>query len=56
MFRSIIPFTDGSPPIRQVAMPILASGHQGESEQVMLEALVDGAAHQVVNRLASGMH
>jgi hypothetical protein len=45
IFRSIVPFTTGSPPISQVAMPLLASGDQGESAQVMLEALTDASVH-----------
>ena len=45
IFRSIIPFTTGQPPIRQIALPIVASGDQGEPAAVMLEALVDAAVH-----------
>jgi hypothetical protein len=45
VFRSIVPFTTGSPPISQVAMPLLASGNQGESPEVMLEALTDASIH-----------
>lgn len=45
IFRSLIPFTGGTPPIRQIAMPIVAAGDQGESESVMLEAIVEAAAH-----------
>jgi hypothetical protein len=45
IFRSIVPFTTGSPPISQVAMPLLASGDQGESPEVMLEALTDTSVH-----------
>jgi hypothetical protein len=45
VFRSIVPFTTGSPPISQVAMPLLASGDQGESPEVMLEALTDASVH-----------
>jgi hypothetical protein len=45
IFRSIVPFTTGSPPISQVAMPLLASGDQGESAEVMLEALSDASVH-----------
>jgi hypothetical protein len=43
--RSIVPFSAGSPPISQVAMPLLASGDQGESPEVMLEALTDASVH-----------
>lgn len=45
VFRSIVPLTTGKPPITQIAMPLLASGHQGESPEVMLEALTDASAH-----------
>jgi hypothetical protein len=45
IFRSIVPFTTGSPPISQVAMPLVASGNQGESPDVMIEALTDAAVH-----------
>jgi hypothetical protein len=45
IFRSIVPFTTGSPPISKVAMPLLASGDQGESPEVMLEALADASVH-----------
>ena len=37
IFRSLVPFTTDSPPISQIAMPIVASGDQGESPSVMLE-------------------
>lgn len=43
IFRSLIPFLGGDPPIRQVAMPIVASGDAGESAEVVLKALVDAA-------------
>jgi hypothetical protein len=45
IFRSIVPFTTGSPPISQVAMPLLAAGDQGESRELMLEALTDASVH-----------
>jgi hypothetical protein len=45
VFRSLVPFITGSPPISQVAMPILASGDQGESPAVMLEAILSAAVH-----------
>jgi hypothetical protein len=45
VFRSIVPFTTGNPPISQVAVPLLASGDQGESPEVMLEALTDASVH-----------
>ena len=45
VFRSLVPFCAGTPPITQVAMPILAAGDQGESPAVMLDALADAAVH-----------
>jgi len=45
IFRSIVPFTAGKPSVSQVAMPVLASGNQGEPADVMLEALTDAAVH-----------
>ena len=43
IFRSIFPFTAGDPPIAQVAMPLLASGDQGEPREAMLEALAEAS-------------
>lgn len=43
VFRSIVPLASGDPPMNQVAMPLLASGHQGESAEVMLEALAEAS-------------
>lgn len=40
VFRSLFPFTAGPQGVRTVAMPLLASGDQGESPSVMLEALM----------------
>jgi hypothetical protein len=45
IFRSIVPFTTGKPPISQVAMPLVATGHQGEPAEVVLEALTDASVH-----------
>jgi hypothetical protein len=45
IFRSIIPFTTSQPPITQIAIPLVASGDQGELPEAMLEALVDAAVH-----------
>ena len=45
IFRSIIPFTTGQPPINSVAMPLVATGDQGEDRSEMLRALVDAAVH-----------
>ena len=52
LFRSIIPLTAGDPPIRRIAMPLLAAGDQGESPMVMLEALAEASAHWLANGLA----
>lgn len=52
LFRSIIPLTAGDPPIRRIAMPLLAAGDQGESPMVMLEALAEASAHWLSNGLA----
>jgi hypothetical protein len=45
VFRSIVPFTTGSPPIKTLAMPILASGDQGNSASAMLQALLEASIH-----------
>ncbi len=45
IFRSIVPFTTANPPISQIAMPLVATGNQGEHPEVMLEALADAAVH-----------
>ncbi len=45
IFRSIIPFTTGEPPINSIAMPLVATGDQGEDRNEMLWALVDAAVH-----------
>lgn len=39
VFRSLVPFVAGDPPMTTVALPLLATGHQGESPRSMLEAL-----------------
>jgi hypothetical protein len=51
LFRSLVPFTAGDPPVRRIAMPLLAAGDQMESPMVMLEALADASAYW----LASGL-
>lgn len=43
IFRSIVPVTTGNPPISQIAMPLVASGDQGESPELMLEALTEAS-------------
>lgn len=45
IFRSIIPFTTGQPPINSIAMPLVATGDQGENRNDMLRALVNAAVH-----------
>lgn len=45
VYRSIIPFTATDPPISQLAMPLLASGDQGETPVTMLDALTDASVH-----------
>lgn len=45
IFRSLVPLATANPPIRSVAMPVLASGDQGESPEVMLEALLNASIH-----------
>lgn len=45
VFRSLIPFCNGRPPLSEIAMPLLAAGDQGESPIVMLDALLDAAFH-----------
>ena len=45
VFRSIAPFAAGSPPIKTVAMPILASGDQGQPAVLMLHALLESSVH-----------
>ena len=45
LFRSIVPLTTGTPPISQIATPLVASGDAGESAEVMLQALTDASVH-----------
>lgn len=45
IFRCLAPLAGGQPPFRQIAMPVVASGDMREDPAVMLEALVDAAAH-----------
>lgn len=45
IFRWIIPFTTGQPPLDSVAIPLVATGDQGEDRNDMLRALVDAAVH-----------
>lgn len=52
LFRSIIPFTAGEPPVREVAMPLLAAGDQMESPMEMLDALAEASAYWLAHGLA----
>jgi hypothetical protein len=45
IFRSLVPFCTGDPPIKRIAMPLVAAGDQGESPAIILQALVDAALH-----------
>lgn len=45
IFRALMPIALGEPPIRSVAMPIVASGDQAQDPAVMLAALLDAAVH-----------
>lgn len=45
VFRAVMPFAFGEPPIRSIAMPVLASGDQGYDSDLMLTALFDAAVH-----------
>lgn len=45
IFRSIMPFAMGEPPVRSIAMPILASGSQKYDLRVMMSALLHAAVH-----------
>ena len=45
IFRSVIPFTTGESAIRSIAMPLVATGYQGEDRGEMLAALADAAVH-----------
>ena len=51
LFRSIIPLAAGDPPIKRIAMPLLAAGDQGESPMVMLRALANAAVCWISNGL-----
>ena len=52
VFRSMVPFTTGTPPITKVAMPLLASGDQGEPAEAMLDALTDASVRWLSAGLA----
>jgi hypothetical protein len=45
IFRALAPFIGTQPPIRTVAMPIVAAGNQGYSISTMLPPLVEAAVH-----------
>jgi hypothetical protein len=45
IFRSLAPFLDGVPPIRTVAMPLVACGDAGVPVSEMIAPLLDAAVH-----------
>jgi len=45
IFRAITPFTGSNPPLKSVALPIVAAGEQGYSIADMLNPLIDAAHH-----------
>jgi hypothetical protein len=45
VFRSLAPFVGGTPPVRTVAMPLVATGVQQAPAEGMLRLIVDAAAH-----------
>ena len=45
IFRALAPFLGGDPPIRTVAMPIVAAGDQGYSIATMLPQIIEAAVH-----------
>ena len=51
VFRAMMPFLFGEPPLRTVAMPMLAAGDQGYDAGLMLRAIFDAAAHWLARGL-----
>jgi hypothetical protein len=45
VFRSIVPFLSGNPPLKSLAMPVLASGDQGNSPSRMLRSMLEASFH-----------
>lgn len=45
VFRALMPFLFGDPPIQSIAMPVLSSGNQGFDPEVMLGAIFNAATH-----------
>lgn len=45
IFRSLAPFLGGSFPVRTVSTPLLASGQLMKNKKIMLQQLVEAAAH-----------
>lgn len=45
IFRAITPFTGGNPPLKSVALPIVAAGDQGYAIADMLKPLIETAHH-----------
>jgi len=52
VFRAMMPFLFGEPPIRTVAMPMLAAGDQGYDAKMMLRAIFNAAVHWLERGLA----
>lgn len=51
ILRAILPFALQEPPIRSLAMPVLAAGLQGYHPIQMLEAILDAAQHWLATGL-----
>lgn len=45
IFRCLVPIASAHFPVKSIAMPILASGDQGQSPKVMLKAMLEAAVH-----------
>lgn len=45
LFRSLVPLATGEPWIRSVAMPLVGTGYQRESQHRMMTALTEAAVH-----------
>ena len=45
IFQSLMPFAHGEPPIRTVAMPLVASGDQRTPVEAMVDPLLEAASH-----------
>lgn len=47
IFRCLVPLVDGDPPIRTVAMPLVATGDQHVPVDRMIDPLLDAAVHWI---------